>query len=120
MLDEEREVENIREFEYRAPRFPADFHFLLQTELQPRVLYAHCFEISECGLVARLSEALEVDTRATLILTLPGDRTTMPVAAIVTRRRGFDHAFSFLFPAGNGREHLRQYFLTAGNSQIDR
>ena len=65
-------MENIREFEYRAPRFPADFHFLLQTELQPRVLYAHCFEISECGLVARLSEALEVDTRATLILTLPG------------------------------------------------
>lgn len=108
-------MENIRDFEYRAPRFETDFHFLLQTELEPRVLYARCYEISECGLVARLSEALHVNTKATLILTLPGDWTTMPIAAIVTRRRGSDHAFAFIFSSTKDREHLRQYLLSAGS-----
>ncbi len=111
-------MENIREFEYRAPRFEADFHFLLQTTcgMETRVLYARCYEISECGLVARLSGPLDVDTKVTLILTLPGDRTTLPIAAIVTRRQGSDHAFSFVFSANKDRDHLRQYFLAAGSS----
>jgi hypothetical protein len=110
---QENIVGEIREFEYRAPRFQTDFHFVLQTEFCT-VLYGHCCEISECGLVASVSEPLEVNTKVKLILTLPGDRTTMPIAAVVTRRHGHDHAFAFLFSAPNGREHLRQYFLTAG------
>src|ERR1700690_3366822 len=109
-------MENIRDFEYRAPRFETDFHFLLQTELDPRVLYARCYEISECGLVARLSESLPVDTKATLILTLPGARTTMPIPAIVTRRCGSDHAFAFVFSSTTHREHLQQYLLSARSS----
>jgi hypothetical protein len=113
-------VENIREFEYRAPRFETDFHFLLQTNcgMEVRVLYGRCCEISECGLVARLSQPLEVDTKATLILTLPGAQTTLPIAAIVTRRHGSDHAFSFVFSANKDRDHLRQYFLAARSSGI--
>jgi hypothetical protein len=111
----EATVENIRDFEYRAPRFETDFHFLLQTEFESRVLHGRCHEISECGLVARLAEALDVNTKVTLILTLPGDRTTLPIAAVVTRRRGTDHAFAFNFSANRDRDHLRQYFLTAGS-----
>ncbi len=109
-------MENIRDFEYRAPRFETDFHFFLQTELDPRVLYARCYEISECGLVARLSEVLQVNTRATLILTLPGDLITMPIAATVTRRHGPDHAFAFIFSLARDREHLQQYLLSARSS----
>lgn len=110
-------MENVREFRYRAPRFQTDFHFLLLTDLGQLVLYGRCFEISEYGLVAWVSEPLNVDTKATLILTLPGDSSEMMIAAIVSRRHGSDHAFTFISSSAYDRAHLHQYLLPQQNSE---
>jgi len=104
-------VENVREFQYRAPRFQTDFHFVLLTALGQNVLFGHCHEISEQGLVCWLSAQLEVDAKATLIFTLPGDSSEITITAVVTRRHGSDHAFTFVSPSPHERAHLRQYLL---------
>ena len=105
-------MENIREFQYRAPRFQTDFHFLLLTDFGQLVLYGRCYEISEYGLVAWISEPLNVDTKATLILTLPGDSSEMMIGAIVSRRHGSDHAFTFISTSPHDRAHLSQYLFS--------
>ena len=104
-------MENVREFQYRAPRFQTDFHFVLLTGLGQTVLYGHCHEISEQGLVAWLSERLPVDSKATLIFTLPGESSEITLTGVVTRRHGSDHAFTFVSPSPNDRAHLHQYLL---------
>ena len=109
-------MSNIREFQYRAPRFDTDFHFLLLTDLGQLVLHGRCLEISKQGLVAWVSEPLEVGTKATLILTLPGGSSEMMIAAVVTRRHGPDHAFTFVSIPAPDRPHLHQYLLPHGDS----
>lgn len=106
-------MENIRDFHYRAPRFTVDFRFLALAG-SDQVRYGRCYEISTQGLVAWLSEPLDVETRATLILTLPGDSEQMAIAATVTRRFGSDHAFTFADSSAGDRAHLHQYLLAQG------
>jgi len=107
-------VESIRDFQYRAPRFQIDFHFLVQAD-DGQFRYGRCYEISDQGLVAWLSEPLNVDTKAALIFTLPGEATQIMVAATVTRRFGFDHAFAFIPSSTHDRTHLHQYLLAQKN-----
>jgi hypothetical protein len=102
-------VDNIRDFQYRAPRFEADFRFLLLTDHGQLVIYGRCYEISEYGMAAALSEPLEVDTTATLVLTLPGEATEIMIQAVISRRRGCDHALTFISPSHNDRMHLCRY-----------
>lgn len=110
-------MEEIRDFEYRVPRFPTDFHFLLQTEVAPGVIHARCYEISEYGLAAWVSEALTIHTRVVLILGLAGDAETTMLPAIVTRRQGSDHVFAFLFPSTNELDHMRKFLLPMQSSE---
>jgi hypothetical protein len=109
-------VQNIRDFQYRAPRFQIDFHFLAQSD-DGQFRYGRCYEISDQGLVAWVSEPLNVDTKATLIFTLPGESTEIMVAVIVSRRFGFDHAFAFIPASPHSRSHLHQYLLAQQNSE---
>ena len=109
-------MENIRDFQYRAPRFQIDFHFLVQAD-DGQFRYGRCYEISDQGLVAWLSEPLNLDTKATLIFTLPGESVEIMVAATVIRRFGFDHAFAFFPSLPHNRVHLHQYLLAKQNSE---
>lgn len=131
-------MEEIREFEYRVPRFPADFHFLLRTEphdldvanpestrhggtnpsaSSAAVIHARCHEISESGLAAWVAEPLDVNSRVVLLISFPGTQAPVPIAAIVTRRHGSDHVFSFVLPSTKDREHLRQHLLPMQSSE---
>jgi hypothetical protein len=115
-------VEDIREFEYRVPRFQVDFHFLLRTdngqgEPDSNPIHARCHEISEGGLAAWVAEPLDVNSRVILLLSFPGESTPVSVAATVTRRSGSDHAFSFVLPSMKERDHLRQYLLPMQGSE---
>jgi hypothetical protein len=105
-------VKNIRDFHYRTPRFQTDFQFLVHAE-SDRFVYGRCYQISEQGLIAWLPEPLSVDTRATLIFTLPGESTEISIAATVSRRFGFDHAFTFTSFSPQDQAHLHQYSLRA-------
>lgn len=105
-------MDEVREFQYRAPRFQVDFRFLLRTEIGSRVLHARCFEISEGGLAGWVSESLLLHTKVTLLLTLTGQQTPIAIPAVVTRSAGTEHAFSFIFPTTKERDHLHQYFLS--------
>ncbi|MGB9488872.1 MAG: PilZ domain-containing protein [Terriglobales bacterium] len=122
MSDQETAVEEIREFEYRVPRFQVDFHFVLQTELGPGVtgqgvINARCHEISEGGLAAWVAEPLDVNSKVILLLSFPCESAPVPVAAVVTRRHGSDHAFSFVLPSMKERDHLRQHLLPMQSSE---
>ena len=108
-------MNNVRDFQYRAPRFDTDFRFLLLTDLGQCVIYGRCNEISEYGMAASLSEPLEVNTTVTLILTLPGEATEMTIKAAVSRRHGYDHALTFISPSAAEFVHLRQYLLPQHN-----
>lgn len=115
-------MEDVREFEYRVPRFQVDFHFLLRTDTGHSVadsdlIHARCHEISECGLAAWVAEPLDVNSRVLLLLSFPGESTPVSVAATVTRRSGSDHAFSFALASMKERDHLRQHLLPMHGSE---
>jgi hypothetical protein len=103
-------MSGIYEFGYRTPRFPTDFHFLLQTAgPEPRLLDARCLDISEEGLAAQLAEQLGVGSVVTLILTFPGNATTWRISAKVCNRRDIDHGFAFVFSSQGERDDIRRY-----------
>jgi len=103
----------IKEFGYRVPRFPADFHLLIQTcDVPPRVLDARCRDISEDGLAAHIPEALGAGTKVTLILSLPGKSTSLRIAATVSHQDHGEHGFAFRFTSQNQREHVQKYVLS--------
>ncbi|MGH9499984.1 MAG: PilZ domain-containing protein [Terriglobales bacterium] len=121
-LSKERKVA-IQEYGYRLPRFPADFSLVLQTtDPTPRLLDARCRDISEDGLAARVSEALAVGARVTLLLTLPGKSSSLPIAATVSHQDRGDHGFAFKFSSQNEREQVQKYVLTlrSGNFALRR
>ena len=109
-------MENIREFQYRAPRFQVDFQFLVLVGID-QFRYGRCYELSEHGLVAWLSEPLDVESKATLLFTLPGESSQMVIGATVCRRFGFDHAFTFVASSPNDRAHLCEY-LSARSPEL--
>lgn len=103
----------VQDFGYRLPRFPADFSLLLQiSDPEPRLIDARCRDISEDGLAARIPESFSVGTRVTLLLTLPGKSTSLPIAATVSHQDRGDHGFTFRFSSQNEREQVQKYVLT--------
>ena len=79
---------------------------------EPRLLDARCRDISEDGLAARISVSLDVGTRVTLLLTLPGKSVSLPIAATVSHQDHGDHGFAFKFSSQNEREQVQKYVLT--------
>jgi hypothetical protein len=100
----------IQEFGYRVPRFPADFHFLLQiSDPKPRVLDAQCTDISCDGLAARMAEGLSVGTQVTLMLSLPGQPDPLRIGGRVSHQHGGQHGFAFIFTSQRERECIQKY-----------
>lgn len=119
-----KQIKNeVQDFGYRLPRFPADFSLLLQiSDPQPRLVDARCRDISEDGLAARVPESLSVGMRVTLLLTLPGKSASLPIAATVSHQDRGEHGFAFKFSSQNEREQVQKYVLTlrSGNFALRR
>jgi hypothetical protein len=107
---DDAEIQNIREFGYRAPRFFANFRFFVQTAPDFSVREAHCYELGQTGLAARVSSPLMPGSIVTLLLTLPGQCITLRICARVIHQQGFDHGFAFIFSGAEQQNYLRQYF----------
>lgn len=106
----EKHNHRIQEFGYRVPRFPADFHFLLQiNDPQPRVLDAQCTDISCDGLAAKMAEGLSVGTQVTLMLSLPGRPETLRIGGRVSHQHNGEHGFAFLFTSQRERDCIQKY-----------
>ena len=109
----------IQEFGYRTPRFPADFHFLLQiSEPKPRLIDARCVDISSDGLAARMAESLSAGTLVTLMLALPGHTSTLRIAARVSHQHQGEHGFAFIFSSQHERESIQKYMATMRTSTL--
>lgn len=101
---------SVYSFGYRAPRFRADFHLLLQTEdRQPTLLDGRCMDISEDGIGAQFRSSLEVGSKVNLIFTLPGSATSLRVTAQVTNQKGEFYGFAFIFSSQREREYVQRY-----------
>jgi len=100
----------IQQFGYRVPRFPADFHFLLQiNDPKPRILDAQCTDISCDGLAAKMAEGLSVGTQVTLMLSLPGQHDTLRIGGRVSHQHSGEHGFAFVFTSQRERECVQKY-----------
>jgi hypothetical protein len=109
----------IQEFGYRTPRFPADFHFLLQVnDPKPRLIDARCVDISSDGLAAKLAESLAVGSQVTLMLALPGHSSTLRVAARVSHQHHGEHGFAFIFSSQHERESIQKYLASVRTSTL--
>jgi hypothetical protein len=110
---------NIQEYGYRTPRFPADFHFLLQVnDPKPRLVDARCVDISSDGLAANMAEALSVGTQVKLMLALPGQTSTLPVTARVSHQNHGEHGFAFIFSSQHERESIQKYLMSVRTSTL--
>jgi len=104
----------VQDFGYRVPRFPADFHLLLQTnEPEPRVLDARCTDISVDGIAVQMPEHLKVGVRVTLVLTLPGSSTSLRIGGRVAYQRNDEHGFAFIFSSPEERESVQKQLSSA-------
>jgi Tfp pilus assembly protein PilZ len=100
----------VQDFGYRVPRFPADFHLLLQThDPEPRVLDARCTDISAEGLAVQMREHLSVGVRVTLVLTLPGSSTSLRIAGRVAYQKNDEHGLAFVFSSPHERESVKKH-----------
>ncbi len=103
-------TEKIYDYGYRTPRFPADFRLLVQTDDRlPALLDARCSNLSEDGLAAEIVGGLEIGVKVTLILSLPGNPTSMRIAARVTNRNDDGYGFAFIFSSQKERSYIFDY-----------
>jgi PilZ domain len=107
-------TDGIYNYGYRTPRFPADFRLLLQTDDRlPTLLDARCLNLSEDGFAAaEIKQTLEIGAKVTLILTLPGNPTSMRIAAKVTNRNLDGYGFAFIFSSQNERNYICDYLAS--------
>lgn len=111
--------DKIYNYGYRAPRFPADFRLLLQTgDRIPGLLDARCVDFSEDGLAAEINATLEIGTKVTLLLTLPGTSTSMRIPARVTNRQVGGYGFAFIFSSQNERSYMHEYLESRRSSPV--
>jgi hypothetical protein len=114
-------ADNVSNYEYRSPRFRADFQFVVQVmHPHPAVLSARCLDLSEDGLAAQVSgaelrpteirESLEVGAKVTIIMTLPGNSNTTTLAARVTNQKVGSYGFAFIFSSKAERVSMHEYF----------
>ena len=109
----------VQEFGYRVPRFPADFHFVLQiSDPKPRLLDARCSDISSDGLAAKMAESLPVGTQVTLMLALLGNSNTLRIAARVSHQQRGEHGFAFIFASQHERESIQKYLASVRTSTL--
>jgi len=112
-------TDTIYNYGYRTPRFPADFHLLLQTDDRlPRLLNAHCTNLSEDGLAVENNDPLEIGGKVTLILTLPGNPTSMRITARVTNRHKDGYGLAFVFCSENERNYISEYLQYTASSLL--
>ena len=106
-------------FGYRAPRYRADFCFLLQTEERiPSLVDARCTDLSEGGLAAKTKASLEIGANVVLIVTLPGVSTSLRIAARVINRQVDGYGFAFIFSSQQERSYLHDYLESRRPSMI--
>jgi hypothetical protein len=109
-------ADKISNYEYRAPRFRADFRLWVQTGgRQPELLDARCIDLSEDGLAAEIlapaiNETLEIGARVLLIMTLPGNSTATKLAARVTNHQAAACGFAFIFSSKAEQNYIHDYF----------
>jgi hypothetical protein len=109
----------VQQYGYRKPRFPVDFHFLVQPDRgHSQLLNARCIDISEDGLAAQIPDPLEAGARVTLILTLPGAVTSMRLAAIVNYCTDQCSGFKFVFSSDEERDFICRYLATLRSAAI--
>ena len=112
-------TERIYNYGYRAPRFRADFRFLLQIDGRlPALLDAHCTDLSEVGLAAEIKVALEIGAKVTLILALPGTSTPMRVTANVIHRQSKGYGFAFDFSSPNQQRQMSEYLESRRTNMV--
>jgi hypothetical protein len=112
-------TDNIYSYGYRAPRYPADFRLLLQTDERiPALLDARCTDLSEGGLAAKTKASLQIGTTVTLIMTLPGVSTSMRIAARVTNRQVEGYGLAFIFSSNNDRSYMHNYLESRRSSMV--
>jgi len=112
-------ADEIYKYGYRAPRYRADFALLLQTDDRiPTLLDARCTDLSEDGLAVKTKAPLEIGTRVTLILTLPGVSTSTRLAARVTNRQVDGYGFAFIFSSQNERSYMHDYLEARRSSMV--
>jgi hypothetical protein len=119
-LENKSEVtDNIYNYGYRVPRFRADFRLLLQTTgPNPVLLDARCTDLSENGLAAEINASLEIGAMVTLILTLPGNSTSMRISAKVTNCRVGSYGFAFVFSSQDLQTYMHEYFESRQSSML--
>ncbi len=106
-------TDKIYNYAYRTPRFEVDFRLLLQTDdYPPRLLDARCTNLSEDGLAVEIIESLEIGTKVTLVLTLPGSATSMRIPAKVFNRHQSGYGFAFIFPSQSERKYICDYLAS--------
>ena len=111
--------DNIYSFGYRAPRYRADFRFLLQTDNRvPTVLDARCTDLSEDGLAATTKALLQIGASVVLILTLPGTATSLRIPASVTNRQVDGYGFAFIFSSQKERSYMHEYLESRRSSMV--
>jgi hypothetical protein len=97
-------------YTYRAPRYYADFRFLLQLlDPRPKIFEARCTELSENGLAAEVNAPLAEGTQVTMILTLPDSQRSMRIDASVTNLLRGSYGFAFVSPSADTQCYLRNY-----------
>ncbi len=112
-------TDNIHNYGYRAPRYCADFHLLLQTlNPSPMILDAHCTSLSEDGLAAEVNASLEIGTNLTIIMTLPGSPRSLRVSARVTNLQADGYGFAFVFGDDEMKRYLRNYLESNSSSMV--
>ena len=105
---------NIRGFNYRAPRFSTNFHFVISIEANQEQTWATCTDISEDGLGAELPEDLPADAQVTLLLVLPGGNVPLELGASVEYRRGHRHGFAFKYTSDAQRQKIQAFLKSLG------
>jgi hypothetical protein len=109
----------VQQYGYRKPRFPVDFHFLVQLEGRAaKLVNARCIDISEDGLAAQIPDQLDAGTRVTLILTLPGAPPSIRLAAIVNYCTDQCSGFKFVFSSEEERDFIGRYLATLRSETI--
>jgi len=113
--------DNVSNYEYRSPRFRADFQLVVQTgHPHSALLNARCIDLSEDGLAAQIlvpeihaaeiRKSLEVGAKVTIIMTLPGNSNTTTLAARVTNQKIGSYGFAFVFSSKAERASMHDYF----------
>lgn len=102
--------QSTRTFEYRSPRFAADFHVFVQLDGHGAVpVDGRCTDISEEGLGAQLRMSLEAGSTAHLIFTAPGATASVRIPVRVVSVAEGSYGFEFLFPTSKEKNYVKDY-----------